>query len=94
MSFEQLRLTRQFLDAIHEQGYEAPTEIQVKAIPQILAGQDLIGIAQTGTGKTAAYVLPLLQILKYAQGNEARCLILVPNKELVLQVEKTVSELA
>lgn len=94
MSFEQLRLTRQFLDAIHEQGYEAPTEIQLKAIPQILAGQDLIGIAQTGTGKTATYVLPLLQILKYAQGNEARCLILVPTKELVLQVEKTVSELA
>lgn len=94
MNFEDLRLTRQFLDAIHEMGYSEPTEIQVKAIPQILAGQDLIGIAQTGTGKTAAYVLPLLQLLKYAQGKEARCLILVPTKELVLQVEKTVSDLA
>ncbi|MFM9984022.1 MAG: DEAD/DEAH box helicase [Flavobacteriales bacterium] len=94
MNFEDLRLTRQFLDAIQEMGYSTPTEIQVKAIPQILAGQDLIGIAQTGTGKTAAYVLPLLQLLKYAQGNEARCLILVPTKELVLQVEKTVADLA
>jgi ATP-dependent RNA helicase RhlE len=94
VNFEDLRLTRQFLDAIQEMGYSTPTEIQVKAIPQILAGQDLIGIAQTGTGKTAAYILPLLQLLKYAQGNEPRCLILVPTKELVLQVEKTVADLA
>jgi ATP-dependent RNA helicase RhlE len=94
MTFPELKITRQFLDAIEASGYTIPTEIQEKAIPRILAGQDVIGIAQTGTGKTAAYVLPLLQILKYAQGTEARCLILVPTKELVVQVEKSVEQLA
>ncbi len=94
MKFEDLKLTRQFLDAVSEAGYSAPTEIQQLAIPRIMAGQDLIGIAQTGTGKTAAYLLPLLQILKYAQGNEPRCLILVPTKELVVQVEACIKDLA
>ena len=94
MTFEALKITRHFLDAIKESGYEVPTEIQMKAIPPIMAGQDVIGIAQTGTGKTAAYLLPLLQILKYAQGIEPRCLILVPTKELVVQVERTIAELA
>lgn len=94
MTFEELKITRQFLNAIEEAGFTVPTEIQIKAIPRILAGQDLIGIAQTGTGKTAAYALPLLQILKYAQGNDARCLILVPTKELAVQVEKQISMLA
>lgn len=94
MTFEDLRITRQFLNAIEEAGYSQPTEIQIKAIPRVLAGQDIIGIAQTGTGKTAAYLLPLLQILKYAQGNEARCLVLVPTKELAVQVEKHVAMLA
>lgn len=94
MSFASLKLTRQFLNAIEEAGFTTPTEIQQRAIPVILAGQDLIGIAQTGTGKTAAYLLPLLQLLKFAQGNEPRCLILVPTKELVIQVEKTLSQLA
>jgi ATP-dependent RNA helicase RhlE len=94
MNFEDLKLTRQFLDAIDELGYSEPTEIQELAIPRIFAGQDLVGIAQTGTGKTAAYLLPLLQTLKYAQGDEPRCLILVPTKELVVQVEKSVAALA
>lgn len=94
MTFEDLKLTRQFLDAVHEAGYTEATEIQQKAIPRILAGQDLIGIAQTGTGKTAAYLLPLLQMIKYAQGNEARCLVLVPTKELVVQVESSLAQLA
>ena len=93
-TFEDLKLTRQFLHAIEDAGYTSPTEIQVKAIPRILAGQDVIGIAQTGTGKTAAYLVPLLQILKYAQGADARCLILVPTKELVVQVERSLIELA
>ena len=90
MQFEELRITRQFLNAIEEMGYSETTEIQEQAIPRILAGQDIIGIAQTGTGKTAAYVIPLLQHLRYAQGEDPRCLILVPTKELVLQVEKTI----
>lgn len=94
MSFASLKLTRQFLNAIEESGYTIPTAIQQRAIPIILAGQDLIGIAQTGTGKTAAYLLPLLQTMKYAQGSEPRCLILVPTKELVIQVEKTLAQLS
>jgi ATP-dependent RNA helicase RhlE len=94
MTFEDLNITRQFLNAIEEAGYDQPTEIQIKAIPRILAGQDIIGIAQTGTGKTAAYLLPLLQILKFAKGNESRCLVLVPTKELAVQVEKHVAMLA
>lgn len=94
MTFEDLKLTRQFLDAVQDAGYSEPTEIQQKVIPRVFAGQDIIGIAQTGTGKTAAYVLPLLQILKYPQGNEPRALILVPTKELVVQVEEQVSQLS
>jgi len=94
MKFEDLKITRQFLDAIEESGYTEPTEIQQLAIPRIMAGQDLIGIAQTGTGKTAAYLLPLLQTLKYHQGIEPRCLILVPTKELAVQVEESVRSLS
>lgn len=94
MKFEDLKITRQFLDAIEESGYTEPTEIQQLAIPRIMAGQDLIGIAQTGTGKTAAYLLPLLQTLKYHQGTEPRCLILVPTKELAVQVEETIRSLS
>jgi ATP-dependent RNA helicase RhlE len=94
MTFEDLKLTRQFLDAVVDAGYTTPTDIQKMAIPRILAGQDLIGIAQTGTGKTAAYVLPLLMQLKYHQGPEPRCLILVPTKELVVQVDRTIEALA
>jgi ATP-dependent RNA helicase RhlE len=93
-TFESLKLTRQFLNAVEEAGYVAPTEIQVKAIPPIMAGQDVIGIAQTGTGKTAAYALPLLQILKYAQGTDARALILAPGKELVIQIHEVIADLA
>ena len=93
MTFEELKLTRQFLDAVKELGYESPSEIQEKVIPRVLGGQDVIGIAQTGTGKTAAYVLPLLQLLKYPQGDEPRALILVQTKELVVQVEEQIQSL-
>lgn len=93
MTFEDLKITRQFLNALEDAGFETPTPIQIKAIPPIRSGQDVIGIAQTGTGKTAAYILPLAHVLKYAQGNAPRCLILVPTKELVLQVKKQCEEL-
>ncbi len=86
VSFEALQIKRQYLNALEEMGLSNPTEIQEKAIPCIRAGQDVLGIAQTGTGKTAAYALPLLDVLKYAQGMAPRCLVLVPTKELVLQV--------
>lgn len=87
-SFEDLKLNRQLLNAVAEAGYTHPTPIQQKAIPAILAGQDVMGVAQTGTGKTAAYVLPMLMKLKYAQGNDARGLILAPTRELAMQIEE------
>lgn len=93
-SFETLKLTRQYLNALDDLGFEQATEIQIKAIPAIRSGQHVIGIAQTGTGKTAAYVLPILQRLNYPQGDAARCIILVPTKELVIQVTQQIEELA
>jgi ATP-dependent RNA helicase RhlE len=87
-------LNKQLLDAIADAGFESPTEIQQKSIPLVLGGQHVIGIAQTGTGKTAAYLLPLLMKVRYAQGKDARALILVPTKELVVQVYAQASALA
>ena len=84
--FDSLKLNRQLLNAIGDLGYETPTEIQQKVIPPALSGQNIIGIAQTGTGKTAAFILPLLRTLNYAQGNEPRALILAPTRELVIQI--------
>lgn len=89
-SFENFKFNKQILNAIAEAGYEQPTEIQEKAITPILAGQDVMGIAQTGTGKTAAFVLPMLMKLKYAQGNDARALILTPTRELAMQIEENI----
>ncbi|HMR19088.1 MAG TPA: DEAD/DEAH box helicase, partial [Sphingobacterium sp.] len=86
--FEDFKLNRQILDAVADAGYKVPTEIQQKAITPILAGQDIMGIAQTGTGKTAAFVLPLLMKLKYAQGHDPRALILCPTRELAMQIEE------
>lgn len=94
VEFKDLNITRQFLNAIADAGFENATHIQQKAIPPIKAGQDVIGIAQTGTGKTAAYLLPILQKIKYAQENDPRVLILVPTKELVLQVQEQARALA
>lgn len=94
MTFEDLKITREFLNALEEAGFETPTPVQKKAIPRVRSGRDLIGIAQTGTGKTAAYLLPILQEIKFAQGLEPRCLILVPTKELVLQVKENIEMLA
>ena len=88
MRFDDLKLTRQFLNAIEDAGYENATPIQQKAIPPLRAGQDVIGIAQTGTGKTAAFLLPLLQTLKYAQDEAPRGLVLAPTKELVVQIHQ------
>ncbi|MCK5206711.1 MAG: DEAD/DEAH box helicase, partial [Cyclobacteriaceae bacterium] len=76
--FEDFNLNRQLLNAVDELGYKIPTPVQKKSIPAILAGHDLIGIAQTGTGKTAAFLLPLLYKIKYAQGQLPRALILAP----------------
>ena len=92
-SFEQFALNRQLFNAIAEAGYSHPTPIQEQAIPIILQGHDVLGIAQTGTGKTAAYLLPLLMKIKYAQGKSPRCLILAPTRELAIQINEAISEL-
>ncbi len=91
-SFSDLSLNPQIQNAIKESGYQSPTAIQKKAIPLVLSGHDVMGIAQTGTGKTAAFVLPLLMKLKYAQGDDPRALILAPTRELAMQIEKNVDK--
>ena len=94
MTFSDLKVTRQYLDALEDMGISEPTEIQSKAIPRIRAGQDVIGIAQTGTGKTLAFLLPLMAMLSHAQGQEPRCVILTPAKELALQIAEVARRLA
>lgn len=94
MTFEDFDLNRQLLNAIEEAGYQTPTPIQEQTIPMILAGHDVLGIAQTGTGKTAAYLLPILMKVKYAQGTAMRALILAPTRELVMQIDEAVTQLA
>ena len=88
MNFEQLSLTRPLLKAVAEQGYTAPTPIQQKAIPPVLEGRDHLGCAQTGTGKTAAFALPILQRLaaRRPRHTKIRALILTPTRELALQI--------
>ncbi len=93
-TFEQFDLNKQLLQAIADLGYESPSPIQEQAIPIILHGHDVLGIAQTGTGKTAAYLLPILMKIKYAQGNTIRALILAPTRELAVQIDEAVKELA
>ncbi|MEQ8425219.1 MAG: DEAD/DEAH box helicase, partial [Cyclobacteriaceae bacterium] len=87
-------MNKQLLSAIQDLGFKLPTEIQSKCIPLIMGGQQVIGIAQTGTGKTAAYLLPLLMKVKYAQESGPRALILAPTKELVVQITKNANALA
>ncbi|MEN3942176.1 DEAD/DEAH box helicase [Prosthecobacter sp. SYSU 5D2] len=91
MPFKALGLDAKILQAISEAGYTEPTPIQAAAIPPIIAGNDLIGIAQTGTGKTAAFTLPVLTLLAAAQGKRGtKVLILAPTRELVVQIEENV----
>ncbi|TDB68858.1 DEAD/DEAH box helicase [Arundinibacter roseus] len=92
--FEGFKLNRQLLNAIDDAGYTAPTPIQEQAIPLAMAGHDVLGIAQTGTGKTAAFVLPLLMKIKFAQGDSPKALILAPTRELVMQIAAAVVELS
>jgi ATP-dependent RNA helicase RhlE len=97
MTFEELNLAPAILKAVLEQGYDTPTPIQAQAIPSVLAGKDLLGGAQTGTGKTAAFTLPLLQRLSTEPRltnrrgvNAVRALIMTPTRELAAQVEESV----
>src|SRR5471030_376887 len=93
-TFEEFNFNRQILNAIAGAGYTEPTPIQQRAIPPIMNGQDVMGIAQTGTGKTAAYVLPIIMKLKYAQGDHARALIVAPTRELAMQIEENIKTFA
>ena len=90
--FDQLKLNKQILNAISEAWYLEPSPIQKKAIPLVLAGHDVLGIAQTGTGKTAAFVLPLLMKLKYAKDKSPRALILAPTRELAIQIDENIKK--
>src|SRR3954452_7677762 len=97
MPFKALGLAPAILQAVQEAGYTEPTPIQVSAIPPIIAGQDLIGIAQTGTGKTAAFTLPILTKLATQTGPQRRAtkvLIMAPTRELVLQIHENVTAYA
>ena len=93
-SFEDLKISKQIKNALAEGGYVEPTPIQEQAFSAIRSGKDLIGIAQTGTGKTFAYLIPLLMKLHYAQGQFPRAIIIVPTRELVVQVCESIEMLA
>jgi ATP-dependent RNA helicase RhlE len=89
MSFADLGLKPELLRAVDEKGYSAPTPIQAQAIPAVLAGGDVLAGAQTGTGKTAAFVLPILQKLGAPGGHAPRVLVLTPTRELAAQVAES-----
>src|SRR5688572_23035969 len=90
MTFEDLKLDATLCRALQAEGYTTPTPIQAQAIPHALAGRDLLGCAQTGTGKTAAFALPILQRLgtaaPHTQRRSVRCLVLTPTRELASQI--------
>lgn len=95
MLFSKLGLSKPILNAIKDAGYQTPTDIQQKAIPAVLSGKDIVAAAQTGTGKTAGFVLPLLERLNNGtqlRGKRIRALILTPTRELAVQVEKSIRQ--
>ena len=94
MDFDQFNLDARLMAGIRRLGYVTPTPIQVKTIPAAMNGEDIIGTAQTGTGKTAAFVLPILQKLLSGARNSARALIVTPTRELAEQIHEVVIDLA
>ena len=90
MNFESFNLEPKLMPAIKTAGYTTPTPIQEKAIPVVLEGRDVLGLAQTGTGKTAAFVLPILHNLSKGPANRVRALILAPTRELAEQIHQTI----
>src|SRR6266567_6079954 len=93
MNFSQLGLASAQLRACESLGYKEPTPIQRQAIPVVLSGRDLIGCAETGTGKTAAFLLPILQKISERSRPGIRVLVLAPTRELALQIQKNYGEL-
>lgn len=93
MNFSDLNLSSAILNALDEKGYTTPTTIQHRVFPVVMSGRDVCGIAQTGTGKTFAYLLPLLRLWKFSKDKNPQILIIVPTRELVTQVVESVNEL-
>jgi ATP-dependent RNA helicase RhlE len=91
--FGELNLSSSLLKALAEMGFVSPTPVQEKVFPVIMSGKDVIAIAQTGTGKTLAYLLPVLRQVTFSNKKEPRILILVPTRELVLQVVEEIRKL-
>lgn len=94
MTFQELDLSNQLQYAIDDLGFENPTPIQEQAFSVVRSGKDMVGIAQTGTGKTFAYMMPILRDLKFSKQKHPRVLVLVPTRELVLQVVDEIEKLA
>ena len=94
ITFKDLNLTKPLLNALSDIGFDNPTPIQEKAFPVIMSGKDAVGIAQTGTGKTFAYLLPILRQLTFSEQRQPRVLIVVPTRELVVQVVDEVAKLS
>ena len=93
MTFLELNLNTPLLNALNELGFKNPTPVQEKVYPAVMSGRDTVGIAQTGTGKTFAYLIPILRQLKYSEQKHPRILIVVPTRELVLQVVDEIKKL-
>jgi len=93
MTFSELNLNKQLLKALNDLGFEHPTTIQSKAFSVVMSGKDVVGLAQTGTGKTLAFLLPILNLLKFSNQIEPRVVILVPTRELVIQIVEEVEKL-
>jgi len=94
ITFQDLNIDNALFNALEDLGLKHPTTIQHKAFSKIMSGSDLVGIAQTGTGKTIAFLLPLLRVTKYSKQIPPRVLILVPTRELVVQVAEVAEKLA
>lgn len=91
--FDQFKISKALLQSLHDLGFKTPTPVQAEAFPVIRSGKNVVGISQTGTGKTIAYLLPLLQGLSYSDQAHPRILILVPTRELVVQVVEVLEQL-
>lgn len=93
-TFRELNLTKPLLRALEDMSISEPTPIQLKAFPVIMSGRDAVGIAQTGTGKTLSYLLPILRMLDYSEQRPPRVVIVVPTRELVVQVVQEIEKLS
>ncbi|HRP54335.1 MAG TPA: DEAD/DEAH box helicase, partial [Fluviicola sp.] len=93
MSFSELNIHKSVSKALSDLNYTQPTPIQEAAFSIIMSGKDVIGLAQTGTGKTLAYLLPLLSMWKFSKEPHPQFIILVPTRELVVQVEREIGKL-